>query len=190
MNTNRLEAFSDGVLAIIITIMVLELKIPEEGTFEALLPLIPKLISYIISFLYVGIYWNNHHHLFQIVGRVTGKILWANLMLLFWLSVLPFATGWMGENHFSKNTVAVYGFVLFMCAVSFNILQIAALRSEGPDSALGKVLKNVLKEKLSTGFYLIAIILSFFYPIISLILIFIVATLWLIPDKRVEKTIK
>ena len=128
MTTSRLEAFSDGVLAIIITIMVLGLQMPEEGTFEALKPLIPKFISYIISFIYVGIYWNNHHHLFQIMKKVNGKILWANLTLLFWLSVLPFVTGWMGDYNFAKNTVAVYGFVLLTCAFSFNLIQYFATK--------------------------------------------------------------
>lgn len=189
MTTGRLEAFSDGVLAIIITIMVLELKVPEEGTFEALKPLLPKIISYIISFIYVGIYWNNHHHLFQIVKKVSGKILWGNLILLFFLSILPFASGWMGENHFAQNTVAVYGFVLLLCAASFNLLQQVSLKSEGPDSDLAKALQQKAKEYFSLAAYLIAILISFFFPIISLILYFIVAMTWLIPDRRVEKNI-
>ncbi len=189
MKKGRLEAFSDGVLAIIITIMVLELKIPEEGTFSALKPLIPKLISYLISFIYVGIYWNNHHHMFQIIEKVNGKILWANLILLFWLSLLPFATGWMGENHFAQNTVGVYGFVLLMCAVSFNIIQKVALKNEGPGSEYSKVMKNTTKEIISTISYVIGIVISFFFPIISLVLYFMVAMIWLIPDQRVERRI-
>ncbi|KIA88782.1 TMEM175 family protein [Kaistella jeonii] len=189
MKKGRLEAFSDGVLAIIITIMVLEFKIPENGTFEALKPLIPKIISYIISFIYVGIYWNNHHHLFQIIEKVNGKILWANLVLLFWLSLLPFATGWMGENHFAQNTVGVYGFILAMCAISFNVVQRVALKSEGPNSALAKVMQNTTKETISTVSYFVAIAISFFYPLISLFLYFVVAMIWLIPDKRMEKLI-
>lgn len=189
MKKGRLEAFSDGVLAIIITIMVLEFKAPENGTFEALKPLIPKFISYLISFVYVGIYWNNHHHLFQIIEKVNGKILWANLVLLFWLSILPFATGWMGENHFAQNTVAAYGFVLMMCAISFNIVQRVALKNEGPNSPLAEVMKNTTKETISTVSYFIAIAVSFFYPMISLGLYFMVAMIWLIPDKRMEKSI-
>ena len=189
MKKGRLEAFSDGVLAIIITIMVLEFKAPENGTFEALKPLIPKFISYLISFVYVGIYWNNHHHLFQIIEKVNGKILWANLVLLFWLSILPFATGWMGENHFAQNTVAAYGFVLMMCAISFNIVQRVALKNEGPNSPLAEVMKNTTKETISTVSYFIAIAVSFFYPMISLGLYFMVAMIWLIPDTRMEKSI-
>ncbi|MFC6267993.1 TMEM175 family protein [Frigoriflavimonas asaccharolytica] len=189
MKTNRLEAFSDGVLAIIITIMVLEFKVPEEGTFEALKPLIPKIIAYVISFIYVGIYWNNHHHIFQIIEKVNGKILWANLTLLFFLSLIPFTSAWMGENHFEKNPVAVYGFVLFGCAVSFNILQNVAINSEGPDSLIANALRQKTKEYFSTAAYLVGIIISFFSPFVSLLLYFIVALLWLIPDRRVEKTL-
>jgi uncharacterized membrane protein len=162
MTKNRLEAFSDGVLAIIITIMVLELKAPEEGTFEALKPLFPKFLSYFISFIYVGIYWNNHHHLFQIVKKVNGKVLWANLFLLFCLSLIPFTSAWMGENHFESNTVAVYGVNLIICAISFMFVQIAALQIEGKNSDLAKVLKNKNKEMFSTVLYLIGIVLSFF----------------------------
>ena len=189
MKKGRLEAFSDGVLAIIITIMVLEFKAPENGTFEALKPMIPKFISYIMSFIYVGIYWNNHHHLLQIVNKVNGRMLWANLILLFWLSLLPFATSWMGENRFAQNTVAAYGFILMMCAISFNILQWVALKSEGPDSPLAIVMRNSTKEMISTGIYFVAIVLSFFYPLISLFLFFVVAMIWLIPDKRMENAI-
>lgn len=187
MTTSRLEAFSDGVLAIIITIMVLELKVPEEGTFEALKPLIPKMISYIISFIYVGIYWNNHHHLFQIIEKVNGRILWANLILLFCLSLIPFSSAWMGENHFEQNTVAVYGVNLFLCAISFNFISNSALAFEGEDSLLAKALKKKTKENASIVIYLVGIVLSFFYPILSLLLYFIVAAIWLIPDRRVEK---
>lgn len=190
MKTGRLEAFSDGVLAIIITIMVLELKVPEDGTFQALNHLIPKFISYLLSFIYVGIYWNNHHHLFQIVEKVNGKILWANLTLLFFLSLIPFSTAWMGENHFEQNTVAVYGINLFLCAVSFNIVQKTALNSEGKDSAIAKAIKNNTKVTASTVLYLIGIAISFFYPKISLILFFTVAIIWLIPDRRIEKQVK
>lgn len=190
MKTGRLEAFSDGVLAIIITIMVLELKVPEEGTFEGLKPLIPKFISYIISFIYIGIYWNNHHHLFQIIEKVNGRILWANLILLFFLSLIPFSTAWMGENHFMQNTVAVYGLNLLLCAFAFNFIQKSALDFEGEDSLLAKAFKNKSKEIASNSLYLFGIIISFFYPILALILYSVVALLWLVPDKRVEKTIK
>ncbi|WP_417429428.1 TMEM175 family protein [Halpernia sp.] len=189
MKTGRLEAFSDGVLAIIITIMVLELKVPEEGTFEALKPLIPKIISYIISFMYVGIYWNNHHHLFQIIEKINGKVLWANLILLFFLSLLPFSTAWMGENHFAQNTIAVYGFNLLLCALAYSFVLNTALMLESKDSLLAKAFKNKTKGTISSILYLIGIILSFFYPKISLFLYFIVAMIWLIPDKRVEKNI-
>lgn len=189
MTTNRLEAFSDGVLAIIITIMVLELKVPEEGTFEALKPLLPKIISYIISFIYVGIYWNNHHHLFQIIEKVNGRILWANLILLFFLSLIPFSSAWMGENHFAQNTVALYGVNLVLCAIAFNFITNSALSFEGKDAPLAKAYKNKTKENISTILYIIGIILSFFYPKISLLLYFIVAAIWLIPDKRVERTL-
>ena len=189
MTTNRLEAFSDGVLAIIITIMVLELKVPEEGTFEVLKPLLPKIISYIISFIYVGIYWNNHHHLFQIIEKVNGRILWANLILLFFLSLIPFSSAWMGENHFAQNTVALYGVNLVLCAIAFNFITNSALSFEGKDAPLAKAYKNKAKENISTILYIIGIILSFFYPKISLLLYFIVAAIWLIPDKRVERTL-
>lgn len=189
MTTSRLEAFSDGVLAIIITIMVLELKVPEEGTFEALKPLLPKIISYVISFIYVGIYWNNHHHLFQIIEKVNGKILWANLILLFCLSLIPFSSAWMGENHFEQNTVAVYGINLVFCALAFNFITNSALHFEGKDSLVAKAYRNKTKENASTILYIIGIALSFYYPKISLLLYFIVAAIWLIPDKRVEKNI-
>lgn len=190
MTTSRLEAFSDGVLAIIITIMVLGLQMPAEGTFEALKPLIPKFISYIISFIYVGIYWNNHHHLFQIMKKVNGKILWANLTLLFWLSILPFVTGWMGDYNFAQNTVAVYGFVLLMCAFSFNLIEYFATKNEGAASDLATALQQKTKEYLSLLFYLMGIALSFYSAKISLLLYFIVALMWLIPDTRVEKKLK
>ncbi len=189
MTTGRLEAFSDGVLAIIITIMVLGLKLPQGGTFEDIKPLIPKFISYIISFLYVGIYWNNHHHLFQIVRNVNGKILWANLILLFCLSLIPFATDWMGEFHFAENTVAFYGIVLILSAASFNLIQYFALKNEGEDSPLAHALQQKTKEYVSHILYFLGLGISFFYPKISLLLYFIVAVMWLIPDRRVEENI-
>jgi len=190
MTKGRLEAFSDGVLAIIITIMVLELRIPEGETFSDLKPMFFKFLSYVFSFLYVGIYWNNHHHLFQATANVNGKILWANLHLLFWLSILPFATSWMGENHFTKNPVALYGFVLFMCAVAFNILEKYCVASEGEDSALATALTSTLKEKLSLLIYAGGIGLSFVYPVVAVILYYVAALMWIIPDLRIEKTLK
>lgn len=190
MSKGRLEAFSDGVLAIIITIMVLELRIPEGETFADLKPILFKFLSYIFSFLYVGIYWNNHHHLFQATKRVNGKILWANLHLLFWLSILPFATSWMGENNFTKNPVALYGFVLLMCAIAFNILEKLCIDIEGKDSVIAKALKSTLKEKLSLVFYVFGILLSFFYPFIAVVLYYFSAFMWIVPDLRIEKNLK
>ena len=187
MTKGRLEAFSDGVIAIIITIMVLELKIPEGSDFSDLKPLIPKLISYILSFIYVGIYWNNHHHMFQATKKVNGKVLWANLFLLFCLSLIPFATNWMGENHFAENTVAAYGISLVLCAIGFTILEKSIIRLEGEDSTLGKAVQNHQKEYLSVAFYMIGIVLSFYLPKISMICYAIVAAIWLIPDRRIEK---
>lgn len=190
MDTGCLEAFSDGVIAIIITIMVLELKPPENSSFEVLKSLLPKFLSYIISFIYVGIYWNNHHHLFQVVTKVNGKILWANLILLFFLSLIPFSTAWMGENHFAQNTVAAYGVNLLLCAISFAYIEIVTQNFEDKDSLFATAFKNKSKEIVSTFLYIIGISISFFYPEISLFLYFSVALIWLIPDSRVEKTIK
>lgn len=186
MTTNRLEAFSDGVLAIIITIMVLELKVPHGSDFDTLAPLLPKFLSYLFSFIYVGIYWNNHHHLFQAIEKVNGKVLLANLGLLFWLSLLPFVTGWMGENQFAKNTVALYGFVLLMCALAFLILEKSAIKHEGQESNIGQALANRWKERISTTGYFSGIILAFFYPIISLLIFYSIALLWIMPDQRIE----
>lgn len=190
MTKGRLEAFSDGVLAIIITIMVLELRIPEGDTFQALRPMAFKFLSYIFSFLYVGIYWNNHHHLFQAVEHVNGKVLWANLHLLFWLSILPFATSWMGENDFAKNPVALYGFILLMCALAFNILQKLCLDLEGKDSVIAKALKSTLKEKISAAIYISGIVLSFYFPVAAVIMYYLAALLWTIPDLRIEKNLE
>lgn len=190
MTKGRLEAFSDGVLAIIITIMVLELRIPEGDTFQALRPMAFKFLSYIFSFLYVGIYWNNHHHLFQAVEHVNGKVLWANLHLLFWLSILPFATSWMGENDFAENPVALYGFILLMCALAFNILQKLCLDLEGKDSVIAKALKSTLKEKISAAIYISGIVLSFYFPVAAVIMYYLAALLWTIPDLRIEKKLE
>ncbi|MGV7104964.1 TMEM175 family protein [Flavobacterium sp. U410] len=189
MTTNRLEAFSDGVLAIIITIMVLEMKVPEGADFAVLKPLFPKFISYLLSFIYVGIYWNNHHHLFHVIEKVSGKILWANLFLLFCLSLIPFSTGWMGENHFDKNPVALYGINLFLCALAFIILEKSSIHYEGESSKLKLALKNYNKEYASLVLYFIGILISYYFPMFSTILYAIVALVWLIPDTRIEKTL-
>lgn len=186
MGKNRLEAFSDGVLAIIITIMVLELKVPHGDDFAALLPLMPVLLSYLLSFVYVGIYWNNHHHMLHATERVTGSILWANLHLLFWLSLLPFVTGWMGENHFAAMPVALYGFVLLMAALAYWILQRAIIASQGSDSLLAKAIGRDIKGKLSSLFYTLAIIAALFESRIAGLLYVLVALMWLIPDRRIE----
>lgn len=187
MKTGRLEAFSDGVLAIIITIMVLELKIPDGYSFEILKPTLPVFLTYLGSFIYVGIYWNNHHHLFQVTEKVTGRILWSNLNLLFWLSLFPFVTGWMGNNHFEKDPVTLYGIVLLLAAISFKILIKSIIKSEGENSVACKAYKKDFKGTLSIVLYLIAVLISFLYPIISIGIYILVALIWLIPDTRVEK---
>ena len=189
MKTTRLEAFSDGVLAIIITIMVLELKVPHGEGFAALKPLLPVFLSYVLSFVYVGIYWNNHHHLFQSAKHVSGGILWANLHLLFWLSLFPFATGWVGENHFTPLPTAAYGVVLLMAGVSYYILQLAIIARQGPDSLLAKAIGRDWKGKLSPLLYLAAIPLAFVSPWISNGLYVFVALIWLVPDRRIERVI-
>jgi uncharacterized membrane protein len=187
MKTNRLEAFSDGVLAIIITIMVLELKVPEETDFHSLVPKIPVFLSYLISFIYVGIYWNNHHHLFQITEKVNGKILWANLHLLFWLSLIPFTTSWIGENYRAAAPVTLYGVVLLMSGIAFFILQAVILRSHDKDFVLHKAIGRDLKGKLSMVIYLAGIALSFYSSWAAIFCYVIVAIIWFIPDKRIEK---
>lgn len=187
MNKTRLEAFSDGVLAIIITIMVLEIKVPHGTDFTDLLPLFPKFLSYILSFIYVGIYWNNHHYLLHSLSKVNGKILWANLHLLFWLSLIPVATGWMGEHNFAKPSMTLYGIVLFLSAVAYFILQKIIIVSEGENSVLAKAIGNDLKGIASTILYILGIISSFYSEWISGIAYLAVALLWLIPDKRIEK---
>ncbi len=190
MKTGRLEAFSDGVMAIIITIMVLELAVPEGSDFSELKPLIPKFLSYLLSFIYVGIYWNNHHHLFQATEKVNGIILWANMTLLFTLSLIPFTTAWMGENHFTQNPVALYGINLLLCAVAYAILMKTVLKHEGKDSKIGKAVQNTKKENLSILLYFTGIVLSFYLPKISVVVFFIVAIIWIVPDKRIEKHLK
>ena len=189
MKTTRLEAFSDGVLAIIITIMVLELKVPHAVELAALKPVLPVLLSYVLSFIYLGIYWNNHHHLFQAAREVSGGILWANLHLLFWLSLFPFTTGWMGENHFAALPMALYGFVLMMAAVAWLILQSAIILKQGRDSLLAGALGRDYKGKLSLAFYILAIGLAFLNRWLAGALYVLVAVMWLIPDRRIERVL-
>jgi uncharacterized membrane protein len=189
MEKNRLEAFSDGVIAIIITIMVLELKVPHTSELTELKPLLPVFLSYVLSFIYVGIYWNNHHHLFHSTERVTGGILWANLHLLFWLSLFPFTTGWMGENHLASTPTAVYGFVLLMAAIAWYILQCLIIAQQGSDSLLAAAIGKDWKGKLSPVLYLIAIPLAFVNVWIASSLYVFVAFLWLVPDRRIERVL-
>ncbi len=190
MKTSRLEAFSDGVLAIIITIMVLELKVPHAVELSALKPVLPVLLSYVLSFIYLGIYWNNHHHLFQATEEVSGGILWANLHLLFWLSLFPFTTAWMGENHLAPIPTAIYGFVLLMAAIAYYILQTTIIAKQGRESFLGKAIGDDWKGKLSPVLYLAAIPLAFVSSWIAGALYVFVALLWLIPDPRIEREIE
>jgi TMEM175 potassium channel family protein len=189
MPKGRLEAFSDGVLAIIITIMVLELRVPHGNDLAALRPLIPIFLTYVLSFVYLGIYWNNHHHLLQATKHVTGLILWANLHLLFWLSLFPFVTGWMGENHFSAVPTAIYGGVLLLAAVAYYLLQGAILRAEGPDSLLATAVGGDLKGKVSPVCYAMAIPLAFVSSWIANGLYVAVALMWLVPDRRIERVL-
>ena len=196
MGKGRLEAFSDGVLAIIITIIVLEMKVPHShdeaagASFADLTGLLPVFLSYVLSFVYLGIYWNNHHHLFQASTRVGGAVLWANLHLLFWLSLLPFATGWMGENHFAQATVVLYGAVLAFAAVAYYILVRALLAHHDPDSALSKAIGADFKGRISLVIYLIGIGLSFVQPWLGVTTYTIVALIWLVPDRRIERTLQ
>jgi uncharacterized membrane protein len=190
MKTTRLEAFSDGVLAIIITIMVLELKVPHAIELAALKPVLPVLLSYVLSFIYLGIYWNNHHHLFQATEEVSGGILWANLHLLFWLSLFPFTTAWMGENHLAAIPTAVYGFVLLMAAIAYYVLQRTIIAKEGRESLLAQAVGKDWKGKLSPLFYLAAIPLAFVSPWIAGGLYVFAALLWLIPDPRIERELE
>jgi uncharacterized membrane protein len=189
LGKSRLEAFSDGVIAIIITIMVLELKVPHGESLDALVPLIPVFLSYVLSFVYVGIYWNNHHHMLHAGHKVTGPMLWANLHLLFWLSLFPFATGWMGANHFAAAPSAVYGGVLLMAAVAYWILQQLIIASQGHGSLLKRAIGRDWKGKVSPLLYLIAIPLAFWSPWISQGLYVLVALVWLVPDRRIERAL-
>ncbi len=189
MTKNRLEAFSDGVLAIIITIMILEIKVPDEPTFESLKPLLSVFLSYVLSFIYVGIYWNNHHHMLQVVKKINGAILWRNMILLFWLSLIPFATSWIGQQNFASVPMSVYGFILLMNAISYTILQNKIIQLEGKDSILSLAVKKDIKGKISVACYILAIPLAFVSPWISGFLFSFVALIWLVPDKRIEKQI-
>jgi len=189
MSKSRMEAFSDGVMAIIITIMVLELKIPKGESIYDLFPLIPVFICYVLSFVFLGIYWNNHHHLLQAIKQVNGKVLWANLHLLFWLTLIPFTTAWMGENNFASVPTALYGAVLFFAAISYYILSRALVSAHGTDSLLAVAMGNDFKGKISILIYLTAIPLAFLSPAAAGALYGTVAVIWLIPDKRIEKAI-
>ena len=187
MGKTRMETFFDGVVAIIITIMVLELKVPHGDSLDTLQPLIPVLLSYLLSFIYLGIYWNNHHHMLHLAHGVTGSILWANLHLLFWLSLIPFATGWMGENHFAALPAAAYGVVLLMSAIAYWILQQRIIASQGENSQLRKAVRDDWKGKLSPLLYLTGIMLAFVSPWLSIAMYSFVALMWLVPDSRIEK---
>jgi uncharacterized membrane protein len=190
MGKGRLEAFSDGVIAIIITIMVLELKVPSDHSLASLGPLAPVLLSYVLSFVYVGIYWNNHHHMLSTVHKVSGGVLWANLHLLFWLSLFPFATAWMGENHFAASPTAVYGVVLLMAALAYWLLQQALIAAEGAGSVLHRAIGSDWKGKLSPPLYLGGIALTCWRPWAAQLVYVLAAMLWLIPDRRIENVVR
>ncbi len=189
MNSGRLEAFSDGVIAIIITIMVLELKAPHGDTLDALAPLVPAFLSYVLSFVYVGIYWNNHHHMLHACGAVTGRILWANLHLLFWLSLFPITTAWVGDNHRAAAPSALYGMVLLMAAIAYVILQHSIIASQGPDSLLQRAVGGDWKGKVSPVLYIAGIAAAFRAAWMAQLLYLVVALVWFIPDRRIEKTL-
>ena len=190
MRTARMEAFSDGVVAILITIMVLDLRVPDGASFEALRPLLPVFLTYVLSFIFLGIYWNNHHHMLHLTDRITGGILWANLHLLFWLSLVPFTTAWMGENHFAPWPVALYGIVLLGAAMAYLLLERLIIRDQGEDSKLAAAVGNEVKGKISGLLYLAAIPMAFVEPWVSGGLYVTVALLWLVPDRRIERLIK
>ena len=189
MSKGRLEAFSDGVVAILITILVLELRIPRGADWAALRPLLPVFLTYVLSFAFLGIYWNNHHHMLHLADRINGGILWANLHLLFWLSLVPFTTGWMGENHWAALPAAVYGVVLLMAAIAYTILQRAIIAGQGPDSRLAAAIGSDTKGKLSIALYATAISLAFVNQWFSDALYIVVALMWLIPDRRIESRV-
>ena len=190
MTKGRIEAFSDGVLAIIITIMVLELKVPHGHDLAALLPLWPVFLSYVLSFLYIGIYWNNHHHMFQGVRHIGGWVLWANLHLLFWLSLLPFSTGFMGENSFAAEPMMLYGFNLFMCGVAYTILARALVREHGPASDFAKALGSDFKGNISLLLYAVAIAVALFAPLLAFLILAGVALIWVVPDRRFARQVE
>ena len=190
MTKGRLEAFSDGVIAIIITIMVLEMKVPHATELSALVPIAPVFLSYVLSFVFVGIYWNNHHHLLHATHKIDGRIMWANLHLLFWLSLFPFSTGWMGENHFEAVPVALYGVVAFMAAVAYTILARMLIAANGRDSALAEAIGSDVKGYLSLALYLVGIGLSFVDSLFGLACYVLVAGIWFVPDRRIEKALK
>jgi uncharacterized membrane protein len=190
MSKGRLEAFSDGVLAIIITIMVLELQAPHEATLEALRPLAPKFLSYVLSFVFLAIYWNNHHHLWQAVQQINGAVMWANMHLLFWLSLIPFTTAWMGENDFAHIPVAVYGLILWLAAVAYTVMVRVLLACHEKDSALAAAIGNDFKGWLSLACYTAAVPLAFVTPMISLVLYATVTVIWFVPDRRVERSLR
>jgi len=189
MTTNRMEAFSDGVIAIIITIMVLELRVPHESGLAALRPLTPVLLSYLLSFIYIGIYWTNHHHLLHAVDHVNGRILWANLHLLFWLSLVPFVTAWMGENYFERVPVAIYGVVLLAASISYYVLTRALIALHGRSSTLATAVGKDFKGQISTAIYMVAIPLSLLRWWLGFALYVLVAIMWLVPDRRIERTL-
>ena len=189
MEKGRLEAFSDGVFAIIITIMVLELKVPQKTDLAALMAIWPVFLGYVMSFVYIGIYWNNHHHMFQAAETVNGSILWANMNLLFWLSLIPFVTDWMGQNHFAKLPVTCYGIILIMNALSYTLLAITLIRHHGKDSLLAKAVGKDTKGNISLAIYATGIAVSWFNSTISVVLYGVVACIWFIPDKRIERRI-
>src|SRR5690348_12265589 len=190
MGKNRLEAFSDGVIAIIITIMVLEMKVPHGESLDALVPLVPNFLSYVLSFVYVGIYWNNHHHMLHACAGVTGAMLWANLHLLFWLSLFPFATGWMGENHFTAVPTALYGVVLLMAAIEYSVLQQTIIRAQGHESILRKAIGRDWKGKLSLLLYVLAILGALRFAWIAQGIFVVAALIWLIPDRRIKNVLQ
>ena len=190
MGKTRLEAFSDGVIAILITIMVLELKAPHGSSLEELRPLIPKVLSYVLSFVYLGIYWNNHHHMLHVTRNVSGAILWANLHLLFWLSLVPFTTAWMGENHFAATPTAIYGVTLLMAAIAYFILARAIIHGDGPDSVLARAFGRDWKGKISPILYTIAIFMAFVHEAVAQAIYVLVAIIWLVPDRRIERVVQ
>lgn len=189
MGKGRLESFSDGVIAIIITIMVLELKVPHGEGFDALDTLLPSFLSYVLSFIYIGIYWNNHHHIFLAFNKVSGFVLWANLHFLFWLSLFPFATAWMGENHFTSNPTIFYGLILLMASAAYLMLEYAIMAAEGRHSTLRRAIGNDWKGRLSMGFYFIAVWIAIWLPWVSQAIYVAVALMWLIPDRRIEREV-